>query len=77
MPDYEGCALFERLGYSIACEALPGPLEVFDGSETTVRCGTGSGYKVIVGSLYQMVEDLGPCTDIPCRLTGLVIVKRR
>lgn len=77
MPDVEGCAVFERLGYGIACDAMPGTLEVFDGSKTAVPCGTGSGYEVILDDLYRKVEDLGGCTDIPQRVTHLVIVKRR
>jgi hypothetical protein len=77
LPSPDGCGIFQRLGYSVACDSPAGPVEVFDGSRTTVPCASGPVYEVLVGNLYQLVEDLDRCTDIPGRVTQLLVVKHR
>lgn len=73
LPDEYGCALYERLGYSVSCESGTDEVEVFDHGYVHVPCGPG--YHVILGSFNKLDEYLEPCMDLYNSLAQMIVIK--
>jgi hypothetical protein len=73
LPDVFGCALHERLGYSVGCESIAESLEVFDHGYVHVPCGPG--YHIIMGDFKRFVETLELCFDLPNSHEQMIVIK--